>query len=333
MEEEAPRSRGKRKAPARSASVTINWVGDIALSTKHGLPADGGKSLLTAVTPELRSADLTIANLEGTLGNGGTQKCGAAAENCFAFQAPPSYAGVFARAGIDVMNVANNHAFDYGESGQAQTLSALDGAGIPYTGKPGQITVVRKSGIKIAMVGFAPYPWAAQLGDLAGARELVRRAGKRADVVVVLMHAGGEGTGATHTPAGREFAFGEDRGPTRDFAHTVVDAGADAVLGSGPHVVRGIERYHGKPIAYSLGDFLGYHTFGLAGALNESAILRVELTADGRFRGGKWSAVTLAPPGVPVPDPAGRSTQRMADLSRQDFGDGAIRVGAGGRLR
>ena len=239
---------------------------------------------------------------------------------------------MFARAGIDVMNVANNHAFDYGASGQAQTVAALDDAGLRHSGRPGQVTVVRKRGVSIAMVGFAPYPWAPQLGDLAAARELVQQADRRADVVVVLMHAGGEGTGATHTPTGREVAFGEDRGPTREFAHTVVDAGADAVLGSGPHVIRGVERYRGKPIAYSLGDFLGYHTFGLAGALNESAILRVKLSAGGRFRGGRWSSVTLAPPGVPVPDPAARSARRMAELSEQDFGENRYRIGGDGRL-
>lgn len=72
------------------------------------------------------------------------------------------------------------------------------------------------------------------------------------------MHAGGEGAAQTHTPVGEEIAFGERRGNTRAFAHAVVDAGADAVFGSGPHVIRGVELRRGVPITYSTGNFVGY---------------------------------------------------------------------------
>ncbi len=77
---------------------------------------------------------------------------------------------MFGRAGFDLMNVANNHAFDYGAVGQSQTLAALDRAGIAHTGQPGQITVMRRNGIRVAFVGFAPYGWAANLTNIPAAR-------------------------------------------------------------------------------------------------------------------------------------------------------------------
>ena len=86
-------------------------------------------------------------------------------------------------------------------------------------------------GVRVAAVGFSPYPWNANLNDIPAAEELVRRAAAEADVVVVLMHAGAEGSGEIHTPNGTEYAYGENRGDSRAFAHAVVDAGADLVLG------------------------------------------------------------------------------------------------------
>jgi hypothetical protein len=332
------RAAAKRPPPAGSErrdrrALTINWVGDMALATRYGVPATPSPALLAGVKRDLTGADLTIGNLEGTLGTGGVPKCAPGAANCFSFQAPAAYAHLFRDTGFDVMNVANNHAYDYGAEGQRQTLDALTAAGIRRAGLPGEITHVRVGDIRVAVVGFAPYPWAARLEDLPAARDLVAQAESDADVVLVLMHAGAEGTAAAHTPEGVEMAFGESRGPTREFAHTVVDAGADLVLGSGPHVVRGLERYRGRVIAYSLGDFLGYHTFGLGGALSESAILRVRLRADGRTAGGRWIPLRLVEPGLPQPDPAAASTDTARTLSEEDFGESAIRLDLRGRFR
>ncbi len=91
------------------------------------------------------------------------------------------------------MNLANNHAFDFGASAQAETIAALKRAGLRFTGRPGEIAVVRKGATKVAFVGFAPYPWAQDLLDIEGAVKLVRKADRKADVVVVTMHAGAEG--------------------------------------------------------------------------------------------------------------------------------------------
>ena len=320
-------------APApRASAMSLTWVGDISLSRHHGLPPRGGWSVFRPVAPRLRASDLTVGNLEGTLGSGGPSKCGSGRPNCFAFQAPTSYAGAFKRTGFDVMNLANNHALDFGPGGQSQTIAALRRHRIAHTGRPGQILIRRAGGVRVALVGFAPYPWAASLLDPAGAMRLVRRARRRADVVVALLHAGAEGSDRLHTPRSTEFAFGENRGRPRAFAHAVVRAGADLVLGSGPHVVRGIERYRGRLIAYSLGNFLGYHTLGTGGVLSLSGILTVRLSKSGRAVGGRWWSVRLDSDGAPHLDRTGAAARLVAGLSREDFGPAAFPMRPGGRL-
>ena len=151
-------SAGAGAAAAGARTLSIAWVGDMALSSHYGLPPGGAGAALSHVTGQLRSTDLTFGNLEGTLGKGGSSKCGGGSTNCFAFQAPASYAGAYRRAGFDAMNVANNHALDFGESGQRQTLAALDRHHIAHTGRPGQILVRRIHGVRVAMLGFAPIP-------------------------------------------------------------------------------------------------------------------------------------------------------------------------------
>lgn len=314
-------------APPRS--VSISWVGDIAFSRDRGLPRHPA-SVFRPVRRWLRSADVSTGNLEGTLGHGGTTKCGG---NCFAFQAPPRYAGVFRRAGFDLMNLANNHSNDAGPHGIRMTRRALRHAGLHYTGLRGQITVRRVNGTRVAFVGFAPYPWASPLTHIPRARKLVRRAARRADVVVVDIHAGAEGAGAQHTPHHTEYAFGENRGNPRRFAHAVVRAGADAVLGSGPHVLRGMECYRHAVVAYSLGNFVGYHTLSTSGVLSLSGVLQVRLGAGGRFLGGRLHPVRLHGPGVPRRDSHRRSIRLVRRLSREDFGHRACRISRRGIVR
>src|SRR6185437_17024835 len=146
----------------------------------------------------------------------------------------------------------------------------------------------------------------------------VRQARKHASLVVVVIHAGAEGAGALQTPYGTEHYLGEDRGNPRAFAHAVIDAGASVVLGSGPHVIRGMERYRGRLIAYSLGDFVGYHTLAGGGVLDDSAILRATLGLGGRVLAARWIPITLVG-GLPRLDRTGASTKLVRTLSAQDF--------------
>lgn len=321
----------ERKAP--TAPVTIQWVGDMVLGSSFGLPPNGGRDSLVGVSQRLRLADLTWGNLEETLSVGGDSKCGANSTNCFAFQAPPSYARNLAAAGFDLVNFANNHAYDFGASGFAQTHAALKRAHLRWAGGRRQITIESANGVRIAFLGFAPYPWASDLNNISAAQRLVRKAAGEAGLVVVAIHAGAEGSDQTHVPHGAEYFLGENRGDSRRFAHAVIDAGADLVVGSGPHVIRGVEWYHRRLIAYSTGNFAGYHNFGLGGTLSLSAIFRVTLEPDGSFIKGRWLSVRLVGPGLPQLDSSKASLHLVRLLSHEDFGRRGARFTSDGRIR
>jgi hypothetical protein len=313
-------------------TVTIAAVGDTMLGMTPTLPASPGTYL-----GEMRSAlrgDVVFGNLEGTLTDATASKCGGSpSSSCFAFHAPPEFARALRQSGFTVVSNANNHSYDFGQAGEDDTVHALHRAGIAQTGLPGEITLVRAKDFRIAFLGFAPYPNTASLTDLRTARRLIHRAGEKADLVVCAMPAGAEGTSALHVTGADETYLGEDRGNPAAFAHMAVDAGADLVLGSGPHVLRAMELYHGRLIAYSLGNFAGYHNFTVEGVLGESVVLHVTLAADGGFRTGRLVSVRLVGAGQPVPDPSGSAAALVAQLSRSDLGARGIRVGPGGALQ
>ena len=311
-------------APAR-AGVRIAWGGDLTLGSSYGHPPARGWPQLAPVAGVLRSADLAAVNYEGTFAPGGASKCGGpSGGNCYAFQAPRGNAATVGRAGVDIVNLANNHAFDFGPAGYRSTRSALDHAGVRATGGPGEIRVLRTGGVDVAFVGFASYGWSAPLNDDRRVTALVHAAAAKADLVVVLFHGGAEGAGALHVPHGREHAFGEDRGDLRRFARRAVDAGADLVLGSGPHVLRGMELYERRLIAYSLGNLSGWRNFGTGGTLSYSAVLTSELSPSGRLIGGRVTSLLLDGRGVPRRDPADGAERLMRRLSRSDFGGSGV---------
>jgi Bacterial capsule synthesis protein PGA_cap len=315
---------GTRTAPTKPTTsapvvITIGWVGDTTPGSSYGMPPQHGRALFSHVRTELEAPDIMVGNLEGTYGNGGTSKGNSGTS--FSFQAPPSYADALSWAGFDLMNLANNHAHDYLDAGMTSTHKALKSAGVAYTGLPGQITVVERKGMRIAFIGAAPYSWAQSLENVSSTARLVRRARAQADVVVVLMHAGAEGSDKTHTPKGAEHAYGEFRGSPRSFSHAMIDAGASAVLGSGPHVVRGIERYKGKLVAYSLGNFAGWGNFNTSGVLDLSGLLAIRVNSEGEVVGGHWTSLKLASSGASVVDHDKGSLKLVRKLSREDFTD------------
>jgi hypothetical protein len=304
-------------ADATVPVVTIGWVGDTTPGSRYGMPPQDGRALFSKVRSRLRVPDIMVGNLEGTFGTGGKSKGGSGTS--FSFQAPPRYAAALSWAGFDLVNLANNHAHDFLEAGMASTHRALKTAGVAYTGLPDQSTVVERNGVRVAFIGAAPYGWSQSLADIPGTAALVRRARTKADVVIVLMHAGAEGSDKTHTPTGAEHAYGEFRGSPRAFAHAMIDAGASAVLGSGPHVVRGIERYRGKLIAYSLGNFAGWGNFGTSGTLGLSGLLTIRIDRRGEVLGGTWLSLRLAGSGAPAVDTHATSGTLVRTLSRRDF--------------
>lgn len=322
-------------APAAGAvdsqrSVSIAAVGDTMLGNTPQLPASPAR-YLAPIAPLIKRADIGFMNLEGTLTSSGSSKCGGSnSGNCYAFRTPARFASAYRKSGFTIASSSNNHYNDFGAAGRASTDRALRRAGIAQTGKPGQITVLRESGVNVAFVGFAPYPWAANLLSVLSARSLIRRAVARSDVTVVYMHAGAEGAGKVHVPYGSEYAYGENRGNSRRFAHMAVDAGADLVIGSGPHVLRGVERYRNRLIAYSLANFAGYHNFGSSGRTSLSAVLKVTLG-----RGGRPTAAQLFPlrlSSIGRPARGGRALSLIRTLSRSDFGPRAAGIHADGTI-
>ncbi|HKD94044.1 MAG TPA: CapA family protein [Gaiellaceae bacterium] len=311
-----------RSTASPAARVTVAFVGDIALAG----PAPG--SLFAGARGQLRRADLAIGNLEGTLSTGGTPKCKKSKPSCFAFQSPPQSAAILRAAGFDDLNVANNHALDYGASGQQQTLRALGRHGLRWSGRPNQVRILRVHGVRVAILGFAPYPWAQSLLDIPAAQNLVRRAATHADVVVAVLHAGAEGVAHQHVPQGTEYYLGENRGNERLFAHALVTAGANLVVASGPHVLRGLQLFNDTPIAYSVGNFASAGgALSTDGILGEGGIILVTLGSSGELVSGKLLPVRLvggAPHRI-----FGKSDvlRRLNALSRKDFGASALLVG------
>jgi hypothetical protein len=312
-------------------SIGISAVGDMILGDTPNLPADP-KHYLDPVEHAINAgAQIRFANLEGTLTTQTTDKCPPRSTQCFSFRNPPHYAKIFAADGFTILNDANNHFNDFGEAGRQQTVRAIHNAGMAQTGQPGQITIVKAEGHKVAFVGFAPYTYDASLLDLEAAKALIQKARSEARVVVVYMHAGAEGSDKTHVTGQEEYAFGEDRGNPKKFAHMAVRNGASLVIASGPHVLRGMQFYRGHLIAYSLGNFANFHNFGGGGILSESAILHVQLSPSGRFEGGQLQSVVLDSTGRA--SLGGSSIATVRSLSKQDFGTHAARFGRTGVIR
>lgn len=327
----APRLKPKLK-PRPVVPIDLAGVGDMTFGSAGATPPGGAQALLARVTRSLRS-DLTVGNLETTLGSGGSARCAPRAANCFSFQAPPLTAVALQHAGFGAVNVANNHSDDYGSDGQAQTGAALRAARLPYTGRPGLTRYVEANGVKVALLGFAPYDYDDDLLDIDAAAARVREAAAKAELVVVFMHAGAEGAEYQHVHAGMETYLGERRGDPIAFAHAVVAAGADLVLGSGPHVLRALEWYRGRLIAYSLGNFTGYRTLGLAGPTSVSGILHVTLGSDGRFIRGTLIPVRLVGTGMPTLDREHTAIATLNQLARSDFPRSGVRLTHTGRLQ
>jgi len=334
----APRTESTADSDTTSAdaSIELSATGDIIMgSAPNKLPANGGDGFFDSVKPGLKS-DLVMGNLEQPLTNDtGTSKCGSPARaNCFAFRSPPAYAAHLKDAGFELLNTANNHSKDFGTAGYANTVKALEGAGLKHTGAEDEITIADVKGIKVAVLGFSPYAGANNLNDLSHAKEIVQKAKGEADLVVVQAHLGAEGSDKTHVKPGSELFFGENRGDPLKFTHTVIDAGADVVIMHGPHVLRGMQFYEGKLIAYSLGNFAGGgKTLSNTGILKYGGILHVKLTKNGDWAGGKFLSTYMSPVGVPTRDSANEQGRKMvASLSKQDFGDTAAKIGSDGSI-
>ena len=325
-------------------AITIAAVGDIMLGSPFPndtrMPPNDGADLLKDVTPVLSSADIAFGNMEAPIVDAGiSEKCGTPKPGepvrCFAFRMPTRYARYLKAAGFDVMSVANNHASDFGETGRASTRRTLDELGIKHAGSDRarfSTTYLEAKGQTVAVIGFAHNAVQPNVNDLETARRLVLEADKKADIVVVSFHGGAEGTGAQNVPRRTELFFGEKRGNLPLFAHAVIDAGADLVLGHGPHVLRGMEIYKDRLIAYSLGNFATYGWFRLEAETALTVVLEARLDESGKFTGGKLHSARQEGRGIPVLDPSGTAIKKVRALSKADFGANAPAISDDGTI-
>jgi hypothetical protein len=340
--EEKSASKGRSVAPplpsSKADEISFVGVGDVMMGstfpdeTGGGLPPDDGAKLLSEVAPILGAADIAFGNLEGPLLEGGTsEKCkNSQPGRCYAFRVPTRYGQYLKDAGFDVMSLANNHALDFGLDGRESSKKVLDGLGIAHSGEVGDIARLTVKGKKVSLIAFATYKASYNLNDQEAAVKAVSDEASKADLVIVSFHGGAEGASKQRVPEGHEMFLGEDRGDLRSFSHAVIDAGADLVIGHGPHVVRGLEVYQERLIAYSLGNFATYGGFNLKGPAGLSLLLEVKLGLDGRFLGGQIHPAKQTRPGGPKLDPTGEVIDSLQTLSKDDFGSKAPTIRADG---
>jgi poly-gamma-glutamate capsule biosynthesis protein CapA/YwtB (metallophosphatase superfamily) len=323
--------------PASPDAITVSAVGDIMLGSTNppdrGLPPQDGALMLSQVAPVLSGSDLAFGNLEGPMLEGGTStKCGPKSRKCYAFRVPTRYGKYLKEAGFDVMSLANNHASDFGLEGRQSTRRVLDQQGIAHAGADFQdIAYINVKGRKVGVVAFATNAVSYNVNDLEAARRVVARVAAKSDIVIVSFHAGAEGLAAQHVPRGPEIFLDEKRGDLRAFARTVVDAGADLLLGHGPHVVRGLEIYKNRLIAYSLGNF-AFYRFPFNGPTALSLVLDAQLGPDGTFLGGQIHPLIQYEQEGPRPDSNATLIPLIRQLSTEDFGPTAARIGSDGAI-
>jgi poly-gamma-glutamate synthesis protein (capsule biosynthesis protein) len=254
------------------SEVRLIAVGDISLATKNGAYPFGPMSSVLA------TKDILFGNLETVL-----TRRGEAAQKSVLLTVPPNAAGHLAHAGFDVVNLANNHILDMGATGFHDTLDTLEKSGIKYIGvaRDGHgpsAAVIERNGLRIGFLGYCEHGATdRRTGITIGGinpervRNNIIDLKSRCDSVVISLHWGMENV---HYPAPRQIAL----------ARSLVDSGADLILGHHPHVLQGIERYGRGLIAYSLGNFqFGIEDFipDTACAARESVILAANLTCGG----------------------------------------------------
>lgn len=312
--------------PAPPETVTIAAVGHIVMGTSYppgapALPPDGGVTLFQAARDVLRGADVTFGNLAAPLSDRGETKKKVDGVTCFAFRTPPAYGEWLKDSGFDVVQAANNHIFDFGPDAYEDTLKTLDALGIGHTGRKDEAWYTTVHGIRVGVVGFTqPYhDFFESHHDVAAAAEVIRKVKAKADVVLVGFHGGTEGPQSLHTPRARELLGVEDRGEVVKFAHAAVDAGADLVVGYGPHLPRAMEFYKGKLIDYALGNFVTYGPFNLKGPNGLTLILEATFDRHGTLLEAKAVPFVVPKPGIPLVDAANPTLAHLRKLSKEDF--------------
>ncbi|NCN09300.1 MAG: CapA family protein [Leptospira sp.] len=314
--------------------LTIKAVGDVIPGTNfpdNRLINDTSK-LFENVSTDLKGADILFGNYEATLTDYPKSSKNTNRPNTFAFRLPPEYGQVLKDAGFDILSVVNNHSYDFTEQGFVDTMKNINESGMIAVGGKNQVQYTTVKGIKIAFIGFGYQTYHNSINDFASAELLVKEADANADLVVLSIHAGGEGAGFLHVRNEVEIFLGENRGNLVSFTHKMIDFGADLVLGHGPHVPRAMELYKDRLIAYSMGNFLGYRTLRANGVTGMSMILSLALDRKGRFLQGSIIPVEMKVPGIPYLDPSYKSVELIRKLTKEDFPSGELEIDERGSI-
>ena len=239
---------GKKKKKSSSkepATITISSMGDCTLGTDEGFDQStsfnayyneyGADYFFKNVRSILEADDLSVVNFEGTL----TEET-SRADKTFAFKGPAKYTDILTGSSVEAANIANNHSKDYGTKSQEDTIENLSNAGIATFGYE-NVVVVDVKGIKVGLTGI--YELAEHEQKATQVKENIQALkDAEAQIIIVNFHWGIE---KEYTPNATQ----------KKLAHLAIDEGADLVIGHHPHVLEGIEKYNGKYIAYSLGNF------------------------------------------------------------------------------
>ena len=323
MNEPAPEPPPPPPKPAPPVRISIASVGDMMIGTdfpENHLPDDDGVSFLADVTPYLSSADIAFGNLEGVLMDGGEPRKQCSNPNaCYLFRSPTRYAGHYRNAGFDVLSLANNHARDFGEEGRTSSMEALTAVGIHHSGRDGEFASLEVNGMRVAVLAFAVTKNSNMLLDYKLSEERIAEHAQSHDIVIVSFHGGAEGRDVTHIPFAEEEYYGEPRGDVVRFARMAVDVGADLVIGHGPHVIRAMELYKERLIAYSLGNFATYYGISVEGIKGNAPILFTTLDDEGRFIEGQVVSTEQIRPAGPSIDPEQKALAQLRSLTQQDF--------------
>ena len=297
--------------PTATKTITFAAAGDTMMGTAtrkgpRGLAAGNGEELFTGLETIMSKVDVSFLNLEGPLGDDiPVTKCGPNSKNCYAFITPTRYAAALTGMGVDMVSLANNHGFDAGEQGMRATMTALDKVGIAHSGLPGEVAIVERNGVKIGMVATATSGCCININNHEDVQAAIKRLDEQVDIVVVSFHGGAEGYSHRHVPGKLEIAWGEKRGDVKALARAAIDAGADLVLGHGPHVLRAMEVYKERLVVYSMGNFCGYNQFGTRGGYGgTSMIVEAELDQAGLLKSARIHPVALDNLARPRPDPS-----------------------------
>lgn len=222
-----------------SRPITIFACGDMMFDrdVRQSIAKSGFDSLFGNYNRLFDGADISLANLEGPITNNKSQ----ATDNNLIFTFDPNIAQKIKLLGLNLVSLANNHTLNFGEDGLAQTRNFLDVARVEHFGDPNNLDdkylIKNIKGKKIAFVGYHQFSYKGAEKTL----EIIKKVRHEADMVIVMAHWGNE---YETKPSQRQ----------RDEARLFVDAGADIIIGSHPHVIQPIEVYKNKPIFYSLGN-------------------------------------------------------------------------------